>query len=438
MPPGILRSLRAAAVLGAAVLGVAGSAAAASKSPWERDWVSLPTAEDHQKAEAGIVRAEGELLRAVVRCAVLDSGELSDCRVIQETPPGHGLGAALMSLTPKYRRKPPGRSDPREIDIVDAIFEIDTAPGWIKRPTPDDLLAVFPTAALKRGIDGEAIINCVLTVQGALKDCVTIDESPAGYGFGGAAVALTPQFLMKPALKDGAPVEATMTIPIKFKTFGGGMILRGKKVAPANMAWQEAPSFSDVVAAYPEKARAERKAGRATLSCDMSREGRLKGCDVATVSPRGYGFEAAAKSLARQFALAVPTEEDRKATREIVVHMPFTFDPAMLEDAKPVVGKPSWAAIPPGDRLRAAFADLKLTQTARVTLRCVVQPAGFVADCEVVSEDPAGSGVGAAALTLAPSFRLSTWTTEGLPVVGGAVSIPLRYEPGPAVEEAPE
>jgi hypothetical protein len=37
-------------------------------------------------------------------------------------------------------------------------------------------------------------------------------------------------------------------------------------------------------------------------------------------------------------------------------------------------------------------------------------------------------GIGQAALALAPTFRLSTWTAEGLPVVGGAINIPLRYE----------
>lgn len=419
----------------AAILSLYAATVAAAA---EKNWASLPTPEDHRKAEAGIVRAEGQLLRAVVRCAVLDSGELSECRVILETPPGNGLGKALLTLTPKYRRKPPGRSDLREIDIVDSMFEADTSADWLKRPTPDDLLAVFPREALRRGIDGEATINCVLTVQGALKACVTVDESPANHGFGGAAIALTPQFLMRPAQKDGAPVESTMTLPIKFKTFGGGMIVRGKKVAPANMAWREAPSFADVVAAYPEKARAERKAGRATLSCDMSREGRLRSCDVATASPRGYGFEAAAKALAAQFEIAVLTDEDREATRDVVVHMPFTFDPAMLDEARPVVGRPNWAAIPDGERMRAAFADLKLTQTARVMLSCVVQPAGFVSDCKVASEEPAGSGIGTAALKLAPAFRLTTWTTEGLPVVGGTVRIPLRYEPGPPIEPLPE
>lgn len=432
------------AALATGVLALGGAAftptaaLAAKKAPSEERWASMPTPEDHRAAEAEIVRKEGELLRAVVRCAVLDSGELSNCRVLREAPPGSGLGQALLSLTPKYRRKPPKKADLREIDLVDAIFSIDAAPDWVKRPTPDDLMAVFPGEAYRRGQSGQAIINCVVTVQGALKDCVTVDEDPAGHGFGRAAIALTPQLLMKPATKAGAPVEATATIPINFRTYGSGSSGDGKKVLPANLAWAEAPSFADVAAAYPKKARAEGKGGRATLSCQMTQSGRLSKCQVVTSSPRGYGFDGAAKALARQFAYTLNSEADRDAARDLVVHLPFTFDPLMLSDGAPVVGKPTWAAIPSGEQLRAAVADLEAAETARVMLGCVVQPGGALSDCSVVSEEPAGVGVGAAALSLVPSFRLSTWTAEGLPVVGGTVRIPLRFEPGAGPEAGSE
>ena len=68
----------------------------------------------------------------------------------------------------------------------------------------------------------------------------------------------------------------------------------------------------------------------------------------------------------------------------------------------------------------------------RVRLTCLVGAGGSVSDCRVEQEEPAGQGVGAAALSLTPQFRLTTWTSEGLPTIGGEVAIPLRYEPAKA------
>lgn len=391
-------------------------------------WETTPTAAD-QNAATAAARAKVGDGRAVARCAVADDGQLTGCRVIREMPVGSGYGAALLSLAPKYRRKPPGKDDPREVGIVTAWHSFDKPADWLRRPTANELMSVYPTEAYKQGLRGRAAISCLITVQGALTDCVALEETPAGSGFGGAAIALTPQFLMRPATLNGTPVVSTVNIPINFITYGKGSIDQGKKVLPANLAWSEAPSYADVAAAFPKKARAEHLGGRATLSCAMSEAGRLKDCEVATSEPKGYGFDLAAKALAKSFALPVTSDGDRKATHSLVVHLPVTFDPANLDQATPVVGKPTWAVIPNNEQLRQAFAAVKVKGTLRVMMACVVRAGGVLADCSVVSEDPAGAGLGPIALSLAPTFRVSTWTTEGLPVVGGSIRIPLRYEP---------
>src|SRR5690348_14301195 len=84
----------------------------------------------------------------------------------------------------------------------------DRQPDWVKTPSARDLAAVWPAAALKEGEGGKAIIACIVTVQGTLRACRVESEDPPGKGFGGAAIALSSQFLMKPALKGGQPVEA--------------------------------------------------------------------------------------------------------------------------------------------------------------------------------------------------------------------------------------
>ncbi|MBU1378190.1 MAG: TonB family protein [Alphaproteobacteria bacterium] len=423
-------------VIGAAATTQAGAASEPKGAP--DGWVSFPTRTDFAAAEAG-VRNTGTFARAVARCHVADDGALTDCRIVRETPLNSGFGEALLALVPKYRRAPPGADSAREIMITTSWAPFDKPGDWVKIPTPARLLEVFPADAYKRGISGRALISCVATVQGALADCVTLDETPAGMGFGGAAIALTPQFLMKPATLAGKPVGSVMNVPVNFKMGGGGRfpVGDGKKVFPANVAWSAAPTFAEVAAAYPAKARAERKGGRVALTCDMTGAGRLTDCQVATSDPFGYGFDTAAKALARQFTYPIASEKDRKAARELTVHLPITFDPTTLDEATPVVGKPTWTVIPNDGQITAAFANVKAAGTVRVTLSCKVQPAGTVDGCTVASETPTGAGVGAAALTLATTFRLSTWSSEGLPVVGGTVRIPLRYEPAPAVSTTP-
>lgn len=406
-------------------LALAGGAGAAEKKPPPSGWVTMPEKEDRAAAFGPIVK-RGTFYRAVARCAVNDDGSLKDCRLIRDTPNGAGFGAALLSLAPKFKRKPPGAKDLREVSIADSWSAFDKAPDWVRRPTPEQLLAVFPTEAYKRGQEGKATINCIVTTQGALADCVTLEETPAGAGFGGAAIALTPQFLLRPATSQGAPVQSTANLPITFKTFGPAPTAGSKKVINAAIAWSEAPTFAQVAAAYPAKARAQKRGGRATIACNMTEQGRLSRCQVATSDPKGYGFDTAAKELSKYFAIPVTSDADRKATRDIAVHLPITFDPAMLDQA--VIGKPIWAAVPKGDQLTAAFRDVKASGTSRAMLNCAVQAGGRIDDCRVASETPPGAGVGAAALQLAPTFRLATWSDEGLPIVGGRVNIPIRYE----------
>lgn len=408
----------------------AGPGATASKPP-KSEWVRYPEPADWTAVAPEPAR-RGQFARAVMRCALADSGDLEKCRITREMPAGSGVGAALLSLAPKFGRARPGPKSLREVDVPGAWTTVDRPPDWVKRPSATELRAVFPSDAYDKGISGSAIIDCIATIQGGLSECVVLDERPAGMAFGGAAIALTPQFSMRSATLKGAPVPSIVRVPINFTLFGPGLPGESKKVAPPNLPWIEAPTYADVVAAYPPKAREQRVGGRATVGCSMTREGRLTHCSTLTALPRGYGFDAAAKSLAKRFRLEVLSASDATATRNIVVHLPVTFDPSMLEQAEPVVGKPNWSALPSADALRSAFEALKMEGVLRVQLKCVIRPGGYVGDCEAISEQPAGKGLGAMALTLAPTFRVTTWTAEGLPTVGGKVVSPLRYEPGPA------
>ncbi len=191
------------------------------------------------------------------------------------------------------------------------------------------------------------------------------------------------------------------------------------------MAWLEAPSYAEVGGRLSgEGPRQEPLGGRATLNCDFTKEGRLTSCDTVAEEPRGQGFADAARVLAKRFRALTNEGPTPRAS----VQLPVVFDPAMLTDATPVIGKALWAMLPTADDINTAFGKESRPGTSRVVIACVVQQGGRVDGCSVEREDPTGAGLGQAALTLAPHFKLSTWTPEGLPTVGGTVRIPIRYE----------
>jgi TonB family protein len=90
-------------------------------------------------------------------------------------------------------------------------------------PSAQDLAAAFPTKALQDGTAGKAAIKCGVTIEGFLERCVVLFESPADFGFGAAALQLSPQFRMSPKIRGGKPVPGgDVTIPINWEAPAAG------------------------------------------------------------------------------------------------------------------------------------------------------------------------------------------------------------------------
>lgn len=62
----------------------------------------------------------------------------------------------------------------------------------------------------------------------------------------------------------------------------------------------------------------------------------------------------------------------------------------------------------------------------RAVLDCAVLATGWL-DCNIVDEVPAGQGIGAVALGVAPKFRVGPTTRDGTPAAGGRVRIPIHF-----------
>ena len=323
----------------------------------------------------------------------------------------------------------------------------DSEADWLKRPRAEDLMAVWPSNALKRGVGGKATIACTVTVQGALRACRVISETPESSGFGGAAIVLSKQFLMKPARKGGVPVESEIGIPIDFPTPDRetGSYLRPVSDSPIKgdriynkLPWKQAPSLADMLAAYPARAKAAKVGGVASLDCRINKSGSLVGCDVLREEPYGYGFGNAAKSMTVRFA-GPPVDQSGASWARSRVTLAVGFPVAALNGAAPGVGRPEWTALPNAADLAAVFPAAAKTAgvyKARVVMECQVAAGGELDGCVIQSEAPADLGYGQAAIALAPTFRLSIWTDEGLPTVGSKVRVPIRFDLDAAMRPA--
>jgi TonB family protein len=94
-------------------------------------------------------------------------------------------------------------------------------PDWVERPTGDQMAPLYPKAAEKAGKEGMVVLDCRVRSDGRLRACKVRSQNPARYGFGEAALKLSPLFRMSSKDKDGhSTAGAGVIIPIKFALHG--------------------------------------------------------------------------------------------------------------------------------------------------------------------------------------------------------------------------
>jgi protein TonB len=84
-------------------------------------------------------------------------------------------------------------------------------------PAPNPFADLYPERAQRMGVEGVVAIRCVVMTTGMLSSCVIVHESPVGFGFGDATIRASHRWRMKPAIRDGVPVEGAVTIPIRWR-----------------------------------------------------------------------------------------------------------------------------------------------------------------------------------------------------------------------------
>ncbi len=327
-----------------------------------------------------------------------------------------------------------------------------TNPDWQQKPTGEDVLRYYPQGAQMKGLGGRAAINCNVTAQGALADCVVSEESPIGEGFGEAALKLAPNFRMRPMLKNGVPVDGgKIHIPIRFQLPGGlvdpltvQLSCYGQSAAMADRQPDSAEAWTAYFSAQIAALAANSKSSPTIF------EDELKGAHLSAVRAKGPGPSEPQLRTCIDFANS--HSDAYIATggaAPVPIVLAYAEPPAVVAPPAPgvrvsVITNPDWLRKPTGEEMMALYPQAAADNgvEGRALIRCTVSARGTLVDCFIVSEDPPGAGFGAAALAMTPSFLMRPMTKDGSPVDGGRIQIPIAFrlpqpEPGPPPSSIP-
>ena len=163
-------------------------------------------------------------------------------------------------------------------------------------------------------------MKCSVSLQGSLRDCRILSETPPGNGFGMAALTLAPLFHIRPVMVGGAPADGgQIIIPMAFRPNAAyGHTING---AGPYLAY---PTVAEMQRAYPRRALRKRMEGHVRIKCAVNVSTELEGCIVLSETPPGEGFGAAALALAPSFRVG-PQRIDGVATNGGSIIIPIAF-----------------------------------------------------------------------------------------------------------------
>ncbi len=400
---------------------------------WRPSFTAGPKPEDLKAAFPKAAWEQKITGEVTLGCTADAKGVLQGCTVLKEEPAGLGFGEAGLKVVEKERIKPKDAAgDSVEGRQVKTHFSFlapgDANPTWVKKPSSSDLAGVFPAAAVKAAKDGRATIGCQVTIEGFLQNCRVLFEDPKDLGFGQAGLQLAPQFRMSPKIRGGKPVAGgTVAVPINWAGLASGGLRPTGQSLVLDPPWIASPTAADVAAAWPAEA-GDLPSGQAALRCDLDKTGSLKGCEVISENPRGKGFGKAAKVLSKTFRVNVSAETP-KAYKDFSVDVPFRFRNPATPDTRKLT-KPRWIQTLTAEGMAEVYPLTAMKAGVRAGLgvvSCTVSASGVLTDCQALREDPAGLEFAAAAIKAAAVMRMNPWTTEGDPVEGIRITLPIRF-----------
>jgi hypothetical protein len=300
--------------------------------------------------------------KVTLTCKIDVHGLAETCRVASEEPAGRGFGGAAMALRPTFKLAPKmgpqGPEDstmniavvfnapPSQTNLQQVMAASRNAPpsggdgqsngggigagggggggigagnvsalaiqhnplvmrrvtildsqAWATAPGFDELAGAYP--ALGGGVEGYAVAHCKTDAAGLLSRCQVAKETPAGHGFGKAAMALTSRFRVSTAVMaqapKGAPVE--VDVPIRFPAPADA---KDRMVrAPI---WVSGYDLPGLLREFNPPGAKPASPG-AVVKCLVAGDGALTGCEAELTSPDGIDYDNAAVQLASRLKM---------------------------------------------------------------------------------------------------------------------------------------
>lgn len=171
---------------------------------------------------------------AILQCTTGRAG-LSNCKVIEESPEGQGLGTAALigsacTALPKQNQAPSDtkkQSSESTIQVVVpfAGVSLPVAPNWsgcnattlqasspivtpilTKKPNGNDFVRLYPDRAMNQGLNGKVLVQCTIE-KDRLRPCSILQDNPKNMGFDKATLEIMKIFRVDPYSADGNSVD---------------------------------------------------------------------------------------------------------------------------------------------------------------------------------------------------------------------------------------
>ena len=273
--------------------------------------------------------AQGVVGRVLLDCRVGVDGN-AECEPVAETPPGWGFGDGAIDVarairfapatsggTPIVRRirlpvtfrfpdeEVSPYNSPAWAEWIPESFP--NLPDWEEAPNYFAVMRAYPLEAARAETRGRGVLSCRVKSDRGLA-CTPFAETPAGMGFGAAALELSTQFRVSAFDEDfiARHRDEPFWLPVNFGASADQEPLSTAYVGPQPFGLRVASEI--VQSIYPEAARAAGITGEVLLLCTLQANAPLD-CAIESETPPQWGFGDAVINMHRSRARPVRAED---------------------------------------------------------------------------------------------------------------------------------